>query len=86
MTVRECAIVMAYTGVVMLADNKMKYFYDYIEEIMGKRLYTHEISMYQEEITQKSKYDFLQLCSNSEEPLKYRKKWWQKCYATVIKR
>ena len=29
MTVRECAIIEAFTGVCMLTGNKRKYFYEY---------------------------------------------------------
>ena len=33
MTFRECAIVTAYTGIIMLTEDKIKYFYQYLEEL-----------------------------------------------------
>ena len=42
MTNRECAIVMAYTGITMLSGDNLKYFYDYVSEILGEPVFTHE--------------------------------------------
>lgn len=69
MTYRECAIVEAYTGYCMLAGDKIKYAYEYIEEIMGRPVLTHELAnpKMQEAIHNKSKPDFMNLCATSTE-------------------
>lgn len=66
MTHRECAIVMAYTGTTMLAGDKLKYFYDYVSEILGEPVWTHEFYTRANEIKEKSKADFLRLCSEAQ--------------------
>lgn len=65
MTKRECAIVMAHTGIVMLQGNDINIFYEYLEEIMGKPIYTHEILRLEEQIKEKSRIDFIKLCENA---------------------
>lgn len=68
MTYRECAIIEAYTGICMLAGNERKYFYEYLEEIMGRPIYTHELvidDVYRE-IRNKSKPYFLELCATAK--------------------
>lgn len=62
MTDREKAIVMAYTGVCMLKGDKFNIFHQYIEELMGRPVYTHEIGFLADEIKEKSKEDFVRLC------------------------
>lgn len=69
MTVRECAIVEAFTGICMLTGNKRKYFYEYIEEKLGRPVYTHELA--DDNICEKIKTavydDFIELCRTSKE-------------------
>jgi len=65
MTNRECAIVMAYTGITMLSGDNLKYFYDYVSEILGEPVFTHEFYTRANEIKEKSKPDFLQLCAEA---------------------
>lgn len=69
MTKRECAIVMAYTGVAMLCGENFRIFHKYVEDIMGRPVYTHEmgIESIANEIKEKSKPDFLKLCREAEE-------------------
>lgn len=64
MTDRERAIVMAYTGYTMLTGTKYKIFHEYIEEIMGRPVYTHEMAYknVSDEIREKAKSDFIKLC------------------------
>lgn len=62
MTKRECAIVMAYTGVCMLTGDNLGTYYKYLEEKMGRAVYTHEMYELADEIKEKSKDDFLELC------------------------
>lgn len=68
MTDRERAIVMAYTGVVMLAGDKLGVFYDYVSEKLGRPIYTHEFDDYEETIKKLAKDDFLSLCSGTPYP------------------
>ena len=67
MTYRECAIVTAYTGISMLKGEALNEFYTYLKEIMGREVYTHELSYLADEIQQKSKEDFLRLCVEATE-------------------
>ena len=66
MTKRECAIVMAYTGAVMLQGDDLGIFYGYIYEILGHSIYTHELGAYIDEIKERSRKDFLELCRSAE--------------------
>jgi hypothetical protein len=69
MTDREKAIVMAYTGICMLTGDKFQIFHKYVEEIMGRPVYTHEmgIKAVDDEITEKGNeafdYEVLEECS-----------------------
>ena len=65
MTKDECAIVMAYTGKAMLQGYDINIFYHYIEHLMGRPVYTHEIPTLTEQIKTKSKKDFIMLCENA---------------------
>ena len=67
MTCRECAIVEAFTGNCMLTGDKTEHFYKYVEEIMGKPIYSHELPAYEEEIKEKSRDDFINLCKTAIE-------------------
>jgi hypothetical protein len=68
MTDREKAIVMAYTGKCMLTEDKFHIFHEYIEEIMGRPIFTHELADkdIQDKIKEKSKDDFIKLCGKEE--------------------
>ena len=69
MTDREKAIVTAYTGITMLTGEKFSIFHKYIEDIMGRPIWTHELANPDvwDEIKEKSRDDFLRLCKGSEE-------------------
>ena len=58
MTKREAAIVSAYTGVLIGDFNEM---HRYIEEIMGRQVFTHELSYISDEIIKRSKNDFMNI-------------------------
>lgn len=64
MTDKERAIVMAYTGITMLKGDKLSIFHKYIEDILGRPVWTHELAdrAVWEEIKEKSRKDFLDLC------------------------
>ena len=68
MTDKEKAIVMAYTGVCMLAGDKYSIFHQYIQELMGRPVYTHELARkdIQKQIEDKSRADFLRLCEDED--------------------
>ena len=70
MTVRECAIVEAFTGVCMTAGDNRKYFYEYLQEILKRPVFTHELAKREvwEEIKNASMKDFLKLCRTADEP------------------
>lgn len=59
---RERAIVMAYTGVCMLAGNKLNEFYKYLAELYGRPVYTHEIAKL--DISERARKDFIALCED----------------------
>ena len=67
MTDREKAIVMAYTGFCMLSGDKYNIFHKYVEDIMGRTVYTHELAdkMVIDEIKEKAKDDFIALCADT---------------------
>ena len=68
MTDREKAIVMAYTGVTMLSGEKFSIFHKYIEDIMERPVFTHElaIELVWKQIKEKSRADFIKLCEETE--------------------
>lgn len=66
MTDREKAIVMARTGICMLAGKKFKIFHEYIEELMGRPVHTIEMAMLGEEIKNKADKDFIKLCERDD--------------------
>lgn len=69
MTKRECAIVMAYTGIVMLAGENLYIYYKYIEELFGRPVQTFEFASetIDKKIKELSKNDFLKLCKEATE-------------------
>lgn len=64
MTDREKAVVMAYTGVAMLTGEKLNVFYEYLKELYGRPVYTHELARL--DIQKKSHDDFIALCRNDD--------------------
>lgn len=63
MTRREAAIISAYTGVLCVSFDALQ---EYVEEILGRSVFTHEMAERAEEIKEKSKKDFLLLCNSVE--------------------
>lgn len=64
MTDKEKAIVMAHTGIAMLVDDKFDIFHQYIEEKMGRPIWTHELASKKiwAEIKEATREDFNRLC------------------------
>jgi hypothetical protein len=59
---------MAFTGVVMLTGDDLDEFYKYVTEIIGRPIYSHEMGILAEEIKEKSRADFLELCKTAVSP------------------
>ena len=68
MTKRECAIVMAYTGVCMLTGEDFSIYHKYVEDIMERPVLTHELGIWNiaNEIKERSRNDFYELCRSAE--------------------
>jgi len=66
MTFRECAIVMARTGICMLEGENIDVFYKYLAELFGRPVYTHEIAFMENEIKERSRPDFIRLCKEAK--------------------
>ena len=67
MTDKEKAIVMAFTGTCMLTGDKFKIFHEYVEKLMGRPVYTHELGFLADEIKEKARDDFIGLCKADTE-------------------
>lgn len=59
---RSCAVIMAYTGVAMLRGEKLGHFYEYLAELYGRPIFSHELS-YLNDLADRAKADFLALCA-----------------------
>lgn len=57
---------MAYTGACMLTGDKFHIFHEYVEEIMERSVFTHEIGFLANTIKEKSKDDFIAICVEQE--------------------
>ena len=64
MTEREGAVLSAYTGILMCKT--FSPVHEYIEEIMGRPVWTHEIPMLADEIKEKSKEEFSWIIKEQE--------------------
>jgi len=67
MTKQECAIIMAQTGICMLTGEEFNEFHKYVEYIMGRPVWTHELANEEvkNKIIENSKDDFLDLCKEA---------------------
>lgn len=65
MTKRECAIVMAYTDICMLSGDDLKYIYNYLKEVSGESVWTHEIPYVCKQYRDRIRQDFLKLCAEA---------------------
>lgn len=70
MTDYEKAVVTAYTGRAMLCGEKLGVFYDYVQKLLGRPVWTHELADHDvwEEIREKSRPDFIKLCMEDGSP------------------
>lgn len=64
MTLEERVIVETYTGYCMTSGDERDAVYKYMQKLLGRPVYTHELA--QESVVkmlqEKSKYDFVNLC------------------------
>lgn len=58
MTKREAAIVSAYTGIMLGEFSDM---HKYVEEILGRPVFTHEFPSFSREIKESAKKDFMSI-------------------------
>lgn len=65
MTDKERAIVMAYTGYVMLTNKNTEKFLDYVEEKTGERIKLEDMRYkdVSDKISQSAMKDFIDLCN-----------------------
>ena len=63
-TKKEAAVIEIYTGVCMLVGDDRKYIYQYVSELMGRDVYTHELAELSDILKEKSKADFIKICEN----------------------
>ena len=66
MTKRECAIIMTYTGTCMLTGDDLKYFYEYIAELMCRPVFSHEIPTLSDDLKEKAEPDFIRICQDAD--------------------
>lgn len=66
MTKHEAAVVMAYTGIAMCCGDNWGVYHKYVQNIMGRPVWTHEMASEKvaEQIKELSKPDFLEICKN----------------------
>lgn len=68
MTKREAAIISAYTGYLI---GEFSDFHAYVEEVMGRPVFTHELPSIAEELKEKSKKDFMSIKIEENESLEW---------------
>ncbi len=61
MNKREGAIISAYTGIMIGSFSGL---HEYVEDIMGGPIFTHQFPALRDEIKEKSKKDFIELNKN----------------------
>lgn len=91
MTDREKAVVMAYTGIVMLAEDRLEVYYKYIEGLLGQPVMTHELALgsTMDKIKAAAREDFIALCQEDGSPVAAgiggtrgahgHRTWWYQC-------
>ena len=64
MTLEERVIVETYTGYCMTSGDERNAVYKYMEKLLGRPVYTHELAQksVMNELHEKSKSDFIELC------------------------
>lgn len=66
MTKREAAVVMAFTGVSLLVGDNFHYFHKYVEDLMGRPVWTHEFAFLADEIKRRATPDMMTIIAKLE--------------------
>ncbi len=64
MTEREGVVISAFTGILVGGFSPL---HEYIEELMGRPVFTHEIPSISEELKELSKPEFIEICKSISE-------------------
>lgn len=69
MTDQEKAVIMAYTGYVTLKGDKFSIYHKYVEELLKRPVYTHELGdiILSKQIKALSRDDFIAICNDEFE-------------------
>jgi hypothetical protein len=65
MTKHEAAVFTAFTGVMFLSGEDFGIFHEYVEKLMGRSIYTHELMTLSDEIREKARPDFMRICKDA---------------------
>ena len=65
MTKHELAVIMAYTGVCMLEGKDFNIYLKYVEDLIGRPVFTLELGKLANEIRERSKTDFIRICQTA---------------------
>jgi hypothetical protein len=49
----------------MLTGDDLKYFYEYIAELMGRQVFSHEIPALSDDLKEKAEPDFIRVCARA---------------------
>lgn len=79
MTLKERVIVETYTGVCMTTGNERNELYKYMEELLGRPVYTHELACEEgwKRLKEKALPDFKALCITEQKWDEAKKKVWE---------
>nr|DAO46257.1 MAG TPA: hypothetical protein [Bacteriophage sp.] len=68
MTLEERVIVETYTGYCMTSGDERYEVYKYIQKLLGRPVYTHELAQesVMNKLHEKSKADFIELCKGKD--------------------
>ena len=67
MTYREAAICEIFTGITFLTGEDRKYIGEYVSELMGYPVYTHELPHRSHKLKEKAREDFIKMCESIKE-------------------
>ena len=67
MTKREAAVIMAISGTCLLAGEDFNVFHQYVESLMNRPVWTHELPALSDEIRIRAYPDFVNICKRLED-------------------
>ena len=65
MTKHELAIIMTFTGTTTLKGEDFNIFHKYVESLMGRPVFIHELPSLADELKHRSLADFINLCATA---------------------